>query len=170
MSLDLDKLGELISILQKAKYYGYSSKSSPVEYLLEAAIDISLLLANSFAEGRESIRVNPEIRFSEKHSDALGNPKQISFAKKKPIWIDPEAAKFLRKLASFFVVLKRRRSLSEALTSSELVVASKSDFRKRNPNPTQKTKVRTLAYKSKLKAKRTSRMAYYRRQRKKEMP
>jgi hypothetical protein len=173
MTLDLDKLQGLIETLQLAKKLGFSSMSSPIEYLLEAAIDISLLLSSCMREGKMPLQDNPSLKFSERFQDELGNPKQIRFQKRKPIWWDLEAAEFLRNLASFFVVLKRRRSVPEALKSSGLLVASTQKPQEEIPEKTQKLK-RTppqpsaqLLKTRERRSKENSRKAYYRRHRKK---
>jgi hypothetical protein len=160
--LEVETLKSLIETLQMAQKYGFSSTSSPIEPLLEAGTDLMLLLGKLFAQGRAPLRKNPELRFLEKYSDPLGNPKQITLYKRGPAYWDPESAKFLRKIATFLVALKRRQSFSEALKSSELtVVVGSKTSEKKSQKPTLNLKEKRLEFRKKQ-------QAYYRRQSKRK--
>jgi hypothetical protein len=59
MSLtDFEQMKELLNILQKAVQYGFSTKSSPIDILLEALTDLSLILKRLFFEGSKGHRKN----------------------------------------------------------------------------------------------------------------
>lgn len=105
-TLDKDKLDVLIASLQAARKAGFESLSSPVEPLLETAIDVCLLLSSSFEEGKKSQAENPEIRFLDVQ-DSLGNPKSIKVWKNQKWFWNPQLAEIFRKLASFFAWCKR---------------------------------------------------------------
>ena len=121
-TLDKDRLDFLIRSLTQAKKFGFSSLSSPVEILLEAGTDLLLVLSNNFERGRKSLPLNAEIGFSQDFQDALGNPKQFRIQRKNPVWLDPQIAQYLRKMASFLVAVKNRQSLPKALKASGLAV------------------------------------------------
>lgn len=165
--LDADKLRGLISTLQLAQKLGYSSTSSPVEYLFDASIDILILLSMELKEGKMPIRKTPELKFSERYQDVLGNPKQIRIERKDPLWFDPEVAKYLRKLASLMVVLKRRQSLPTALKSAGLAVGSLLTF---SPVKRQKMTINLKEKRTLVVAKQHKQRAYYRRQKEKKRP
>jgi hypothetical protein len=160
-----DRMKDLLQVLEIANKMGYSSTSSPMEYLLEAGIDICLLIANEFEIGKMPLRKTPELIFSQKSLDPLGNPKQIRIHKKDPVWLDPEVANFFRTLASFFVEIKNRRSLPTALKSAGLAVVSTLQ------KPSSKTEVRQKTLKQKradFAAKQQKVRAYHRRLSKKK--
>lgn len=157
--LDRNSLESLIEALSKAKKYGFESLSSPVEVLLEAEIDLLLLLSKFLKEGKESLHENPELRFSRDFVDSLGNPKQIRIHNVKPIWFDPETADFLKQLASFFVAIKSRLSFGEAVTASALKVV--------RPISAQKELKRPQRINKKALHRKNTNFQYYKRQEKK---
>jgi hypothetical protein len=106
--LDVDHIKELISLLQSALQGGFlTSTSSPVEILLESITDISLMLSTMFTEGTKGQKSNEGLKFSERYSDPLGNPKQLKIPFETRIFWDPETALFFKELASMMVHLKR---------------------------------------------------------------
>jgi hypothetical protein len=162
-TLDKDRIEFLIDTLIQAKNLGFSSLSSPMELLFEAAVDLCLLLSTHLKEGKKAIYTLPEISFSRDKVDALGNPLQISVSTLKPEWRDQEASEYIKKLASLFVLLKRRHSLPDSLKESGLA-----DVR-----PTQQEKpVMVLnterAQQKKKKMAERRRSSYHRRQRNKK--
>lgn len=160
-TLDKDRLKELISTLQLASKAGFSSLSSPIEVLLEVAIDLSLLLSNQYSVGKKERISNKEIRFLDDKSDALGNPLQISFRKKRREYWDPQTAKFLKQLASFFVQLKVFSNFREAYMASGIG----RNFSNKTPiNPSEQNK---KARKRASKIRQNKNRAFYRRQRNK---
>jgi hypothetical protein len=107
-SLDVNELRALIHTLELALKGVYSTfTSSPVDLLLESAIDLSLLLSNEFLEGGKINRKNPGLKFLDQISDPLGNPKQIRLNFESDVLWDPQAAQFFKRLAGFFVRLRR---------------------------------------------------------------
>lgn len=106
--LDEEGLKSLIEALQAARHFGFASSSSPVEYLLEAGVDLLLTLSSLFKDGRPARRVNPELQFSDKEVDSLNNPKQIRLVKKQPIWQDELLAEKFKQVASFLIQVKQR--------------------------------------------------------------
>lgn len=84
--------------------------TSPLEPLIEITID--LLIKLSFALKMEGIRAfptpNPELTFTEREQDALGNPKQYRNIKLPPI-IGPQpfSSEVMRMTAQYLVSLKR---------------------------------------------------------------
>lgn len=154
-TLDKDRLQDLIEYLQLASKTGFSSLSSPIEFLLETATDLCLIISSQLKEGMMTRQNNPEIKFSEFQSDDLGNPKQISIRKtSKFIW-DPETASFVKKLASFFVLIKKGKILHDSLIESG--VSSSLSLRKEQEQKEKKHK----------KSSSQKNSAYYRRQRNK---
>jgi hypothetical protein len=105
-TLDKDQLDVLIASLMAARKAGFESLSSPVEPLLETAVDVCLLLASSFEEGKKKQAANPEIKFLDV-PDSLGNPKSIKVFKNQEWYWNPQLAEIFRKLASFFSWCKR---------------------------------------------------------------
>jgi hypothetical protein len=77
--LDQDQLTEIIDLLTEAKRIGFSSRSSSIQPLLELMVDLSLKLKEMFKEPKIfwEPRKNQGLRFSQRYSDPLGNPKQI---------------------------------------------------------------------------------------------
>lgn len=164
-TLDKDRLDFLIRSLTEAKKYGFSSLSSPMEILFESGTDLLLVLAQNLEQGKQALPLNPELKFSEFQQDSLGNPKQIKIQKLNPIYFDPEAAKYLRQIASLLVALKNRQSLPNALKASGLVVERQSTKKAElelSATASLKEKNATLFLKMK------KQNAYYRRQRNKE--
>jgi len=110
-TLDKERLDDLIKVLETARDLGFNSLSSPVSILLEAGIDVMLLLRKSFIEGTFKAKpgVNPSLIFSETEQDALGNPKQIRITHKddKFAW-DPELSEIFTQLTSFLVLVKNQ--------------------------------------------------------------
>jgi hypothetical protein len=156
-TLERDRLDGLIETLQLAKKFGFSSLSSPIEPLFEAAIDMFILLSTLLKEGSPSLQRNPEIKFLDV-PDALGNPKSVKIHKVLPDFQDQEASEYLMKLASLMVALKRRLSLPKALKASGLAVD--------RPTQTQNNSEKAIQNKSGVPNSKRKNSAYYRRQRK----
>jgi hypothetical protein len=78
-----------------------------VDVLLEAAIDVNLLLAKAFNEGCRKRENNPALKFSETEQDSLGNPKQIRIRKESEVLWNPVVGAICTELASFYVLLKK---------------------------------------------------------------
>lgn len=155
-TLDEDSLKSLIEALKIARLHGFSSISSPIESLLEAATDICLLLRSSFLEGQRAIKTNPRLKELDV-SDALGNPKMVKIFKRRSTWWSPELSEIFKKLATFFVMVKNNDpSILDFMSNFE---------RKVSHVPRQKAEAsqRTEDARQSLKARR----AYHRRQRKK---
>lgn len=117
-TLDKESLDTLIGVLTSARNLGFDSLSSPVEFLLEAAVDVCLLLEKAFKEGRLSRQTNPAIKELD-ISDDLGNPKMIKLNKKRKIFFDPRVADIIKQFTAFFVLLKK--SSDEALSFMESI-------------------------------------------------
>lgn len=124
--LDSSNLRELIRILQIADKHGFglSQLSSPIDILLNAIIDMILLLKTQLSVGSKFRKNNPGMIFSDKISDALGNPKQILFRKKERLLWDPQASDILLSLASALVLVKNGKSLRKAFMafSQEILI------------------------------------------------
>jgi hypothetical protein len=158
-TLDKNRLDSLVEAFSSAKKLGFESLSSPVEILLEAAIDLGLLLEKAFKEGRLGQKANPSIKFLDV-SDDLGNPKQITLHKKRRIWFEPRIAEFFKQFAAFCVLVKK--SSEEALSFMESMLRTR--FLETPVNtPDQEAKIQRIAAKSSKEKK----AAYYRRLRKK---
>jgi hypothetical protein len=115
-TLESDRLKRLIETLQLAHSMGFSSNSSAVEILLEVAIDTTLQISSLLKEGSLGRRNNKEIRFlDDEVQDELGNSRQISFAKKRKFYWEPEAEDLLRQFTSFLVLLKHQSPLPSSL-------------------------------------------------------
>lgn len=83
---------------------------SPVEPLIEASIEILLLLRTALMdEHKGPLPRTPEIKFLENEQDSLGNPKQIKFSKwKRPVRFgpDPRAGNLLLDMISYLIQYK----------------------------------------------------------------
>jgi hypothetical protein len=117
-TLDRDRLTFIISLLEKAKRFGFSSRSSPIDILLETFVDLCLLLRDSFKEGAPERAKNVGLKFLETQQDVLGNPKQIKvFTPSKWYW-SPEASKIFESLASFGVLVKKQKPIKDSFMES----------------------------------------------------
>lgn len=129
MTLEEDKLSQLIETLKLARQVGYSSSSSPIGFLLEAGTDICLQISSLLKEGTEEKKKNPEVKFNYRVSDSLGNPKSFKVYKDPKTFWNPQLAQTFMDLASFFVKVKKddkdalefmsRQVLNLELTASE---------------------------------------------------
>jgi hypothetical protein len=111
-SLDENRLKTLIENLQLAQKMGFSSSSSPIEYLLEAAIDLNLQIGSLLSEGTAGQILNQDLKFLDlEKPDALGNSKSIKIGPKKSLgYFAPQIGKFLSKYqTSFFVLIKQKK-------------------------------------------------------------
>lgn len=104
----LSELDSLIESLETARKMGFGSTTSPTGFLLEAAIDLSLLLGKSLEEGNHPEKLNQGLKELDK-TDALGNQPLVRVGPKtSQDWWDPEAGRFVKhNLASFLILLKR---------------------------------------------------------------
>jgi len=109
MSLDEDELKNTLRVFLAALEQGYSLSSSPIELLLEAYIEYSLLLSKAFAEGRKEQSTNPEIVFDYSGFDALGNPPSHKVFKTREWWYSQDIADFFGQCASLGVLVKRKQ-------------------------------------------------------------
>jgi hypothetical protein len=90
------------------------SATSPVEPAIEIAIDILLRLSLLLKEDFRAIATpNPDLLFSERWQDVLGNPKQLKRVVKVPI-LGPDivSASLLKSMAEYLVTLKRSFQVS----------------------------------------------------------
>lgn len=154
-TLDKDKLDSLVESVTLARKLGFESLSSPVEPLLEAAIDVCLLLEKSFNEGRLSQKKNPSIKELDV-SDELGNPKMLKVFKKQSIFFDPRVAEIIKHFTAFFVLLKR--SSDEALSFMESIL------RTRHLPQVKPVRLEQKKPKATTKVQKRAKAAYYRRQ------
>jgi hypothetical protein len=154
---DFEQLKELIEVLKMAQKYGFSSKSSPIDLLLEAFIDLSLMLGKLFKEGAKARRNNPGLKFLDM-SDELGNPKQLKVFTPSKLYWDPWTSEIFKSLASFGVLVKRlkpgKASFMEAFSGLSFTIPPKA------LSPPEKHR---LEKKSQFELKQ-ARRAYYRRQ------
>jgi hypothetical protein len=144
MSLtDFEQMKELLNILQKAVQYGFSTKSSPIDILLEALTDLSLILKRLFFEGSKGQRKNLGLKFSSRYSDELGNPKQFKVFSPSKLYWDPWTSKFFKSLASFSVLVKQGKngkdSFMESFGDFLLTLHPKADYSSvKEPQKTKK--------------------------------
>jgi hypothetical protein len=104
-----EQLEELIKSLQLSIQFGWeSNESSPVVPLLEAGIDLFLILSKILEKGQKDLKTNPELRFSTKDVDVLNNPKQFRISKVPKWYWDPAIASIMKQLASFLVLVKNQ--------------------------------------------------------------
>lgn len=105
------EFGAMLAYLQAV--YKFGSESSPVEYYLEAMIDLSLKLANDSQEERPFLRRNPRLELPEGKIDALNNQLsiRIPYPKEK---LNSEGSAFFYFLASFFSTLRRHKNFQKA--------------------------------------------------------
>jgi hypothetical protein len=153
-TLDREKLDSLLESVTLAKKLGFESLSSPVEPLLEAAIDVCLLLEKSFKEGKLSQKTNPSIKELDE-SDDLGNAKMIKLFKKRKIFFDPRVADIIKQFTAFFVLLKK--SSEEAISFMETV------FRTRFLPPRKTLETEQKSQKLQKSVNKIQKAAYYRR-------
>lgn len=115
------RLDSLILALEKAKRIGFESTpgSSPIIVLLDAAVDLCILLANEYGfeehQNSRQVFVNPSVEFDYSRSDQLGNP--VSFKRfirnkrfEKPPW-DPKAKEFFQSLAELLILIRSGKDL-----------------------------------------------------------
>jgi hypothetical protein len=115
------EIDDLIATLELAKSVGFESTSSPAQFLLDAAIDISLLLGSELEDPQvPEISLNQDLK--EQGVESLNNPKLIKVGpRKKPTLWDPLAGRFCKKnLAAFFVVLQKGYRFDQAYHELDL--------------------------------------------------
>lgn len=116
------QMDQFRSLLNQAIQYGYdlsfdeksSLTFSPVEILLDALIDILLIIWRYYQYGTEGLKKNQGLGFSPKYQDALGNPKQFRINFPKEYFWDPKAQEIFLNLASTFVKIKNKESIKNA--------------------------------------------------------
>lgn len=116
-TLDKSNLDQLIDALLVARSYGFESSHSPVEFLLQAMIDLCLQIGDDLQEGTPGRKLNQELIFlDDAKADALGNSPQKKIGPiRSPPFSDISAGKFLKtNLASFLVLLKNRVPFQKA--------------------------------------------------------
>lgn len=109
-------LNEFLQIMKEAQKYGYEISdessyfgSSPIEVLLESMVDILLLLKDYFRLGVLGKKRNTGLRFSQRYSDPLGNPKQIKISYPQDFFFDPDAEEFFTALALCFIAIRKSK-------------------------------------------------------------
>ena len=115
----LDYVEKFQHLLKEAIKYGYEISFdenstfpfSPFEVLIEAAIDIFLILRKYLNQGVLSQRPNQGLGFSKSHQDVLGNPKQFRIYYPSKYYWDPKAEQYFFRLAEAFVRIKRQESI-----------------------------------------------------------
>jgi hypothetical protein len=152
------KVEELIELLHIAKLFGFDAQFSPIEPLLEAGIDICLLLSRSYKEGTKQQKTNPKI-ISTGRVDSLGNPKLIKvYQDRQWIW-DPRLGEFFTKMAQVFALLRKG-----GLTFSAFMAKIEKFFRSLQPPIKTSEKRRTSPRRVRNRLlKQRRRDAYYRR-------
>jgi hypothetical protein len=89
--------------------------------MLDALSDFCLLLANQFVRGVKAQKDNKELIFLDNaKADVLGNSKQVTSRRKKPMFWDPEFAAYASHLAEFFIKIKEHHSFLAAYELSKL--------------------------------------------------
>lgn len=86
------------------------SELSPIEPLIEIAIDLLISLSIALREDFKGIVTpNPSLEFSERWSDPLGNPLQIKRFPRHPFILGPDknSAMYCRRVAEYLVLLRR---------------------------------------------------------------
>lgn len=91
---------------------GSSASSSPIESILETLVDLLLLLRNILKEGTKGRRKNQGLKFSQRLSDPLGNPLQISIKFAQEIFWDPESEEILLRLIQVLLDFKSSPKVS----------------------------------------------------------
>jgi hypothetical protein len=164
-----ETLDRILESIELARKYGFqvSTGSSPIVFLLEAAIDIFLHLSFSYEEEifdqSPEVGINPSIEFDERRTDALGNILSVkkyfrNKAFQKPEW-DPEAKEIFQSLAASLVSFKRTNNLRFSLNENLKNVIHLPP----NTSEIQKQGSKSKEYRNK---KTKSNYYYYRRQRK----
>lgn len=116
----LERVEKFSQMLKEAMQYGYdvllgsSFDFSPVDVVLDSAIDILLILRRMFEEGATAARKNAGLGFSEIYSDPLGNPKQFKISFPSKYYWDPSAKEIFYGLAQTFVRIKNQESIKES--------------------------------------------------------
>lgn len=117
----LQALDQFRSLLDQAIRYGYdisfdeksSLEFSPVEILLDALIDILLIIWRYYQFGTQGLKKNQGLGFSDKFQDVLGNPKQFRINFPREYFWDPQAQEIFLSLASTFVKIKNKESIKK---------------------------------------------------------
>jgi hypothetical protein len=159
-SLEEDRLKELIVSLQLAHKMGFSSSSSAIVPLLEAAIDCSLLISSLLKEGSTGPNLNPEVKFlyNEK-PDALGNTRSIKIFPEKKFYWNPRAEKILTQFTSFLILVKNQAPIPDRFMRLVDDVFPDKPTKVGSKIKNTKKKQKSLKHKN---------SAYYRRQRQKK--
>ncbi len=114
---EYDKLKLFQNMINEAIIYGFdvlletSFDFSPVDIVLDCAIDIMLLLRRMFELGAASQLPNIGIGFSDWEQDVLGNPKQFRITSPSKYYWDPNADEFFTQLAQTFVEIKNQKPI-----------------------------------------------------------
>lgn len=107
-------------MLHEAIIYGYdvllgtSIDFSPIDIVLECAIDICLLLRQMFEEGAKAAANNAGLGFSQIYSDPLGNPKQFKISFPSNYYWDPNAKIYFYGLAQALISIKDQKSVKDS--------------------------------------------------------
>lgn len=112
----VERLQSFQQMLREAIDYGYDTEllsfgSLPIDVLLDAAVDIFLLIGKFLTEGRSSSKKNQGIRFSDKHQDVLGNPKQMKINYPSTYYWDPKAEEVFLQLARALIKVKNHKNI-----------------------------------------------------------
>lgn len=105
---------DLIEKLKSSIQYGFTTGFSPIDVLLEAGIDLLLLINNILREALEQAelprgrRINPGLIFSNREQDVLGNPKMIKiFFESKYFIPSPEIVDDFNVMIQYLIALKQ---------------------------------------------------------------
>ena len=113
-------IDEIIESLHKSKKFGFETSpgSSPIVPLLNAAIDLMILLKDGYENNSPlEEKSNPEIKFLD-IADSLGNPKSVKIFKRSKRVSDPDAKKIFLGLASFFSSLRGKKTIKSAFMAN----------------------------------------------------
>lgn len=114
--LQQESLSQLQEALRLVERFGFSlEQSSPTVVLLDAAIDLALLLKRSFTfEESKQERLNDLVKINEYKTDSLGNAKSIRIKQFRDAYADPLSDQFFTELAEFFVRIKNRQPIHQS--------------------------------------------------------
>lgn len=118
----ITRINSLVMILQSGLHAGMSITVSPIEPLVDAMIDISLIIGTLISKGAPwKDSANKDIKFIDSFdkrvfeqsgirvgtTDALGNPQQVKFRKPKGWLQSIEAGRWFRQLSRILVSIKQ---------------------------------------------------------------
>jgi hypothetical protein len=92
---------------------GSSFDFSPVDIMLDCAVDILLILREMFEQGSRAAAKNAGLGFSQVYSDPLGNPKQFKISFPSNYYWDPHAKDYFYGLAQTFIEIKDQKPITK---------------------------------------------------------